>query len=247
MKIIRNNVRRQELIINFRLKRIIILSCAIFLALCHLSSQNRISRQKMDKLININSIYSVDTVQLVNERIPPPPPLTDNVSTNNMCKKKYNVPDSLFLTLYPFNADSIVIVYPDTCCDSFSRYEDFRDLFKLKKMKKEEIAFLANQLYNYNYIEKSNYRVITTYIDQIKRPDIIFLFYHNQTQNELVLYFDEYPQLRMETSFHELYWGANCSDLYNRLISFFKEEYNFTIEKCKECYLPVVLPLIEDF
>lgn len=195
-----NGVQKQGHIINssLKLKRIIILSCAIFLALCHLSSQNIISRQKIDELINIYSVCSVDTVELANQRIPPPPPLTDNVSTHNKCEKKYDVPDSLFLTLYPFDADSIVIVYPDTCCDSFSKYKDFRDFFKLKKMENKEIAFFANQLYNYDYIEENNYRVVATYIDQIKRPDIIFLFYHNQTQNELVLYFDEYPQLRME-------------------------------------------------
>ena len=237
-----NGVLKQKRIINSKLKCIVVLYIVLLIP-CKLFSQNKMSHQELNRLIRIYSENTLDTIQ---STCLPPHPLTDNVSIDNRCDKKYNIPDSLFLALYPFDADSIVIVYPDTCCDSFSKYKDYHDLFKLKKMGKKDIAFFASQLYNYDYIDSRSSRVIVKNIDQFRRPDIVLLFYHNHVQNSLGLYFDECPQLRIETSFSELYWGADCSDLYNRLISFFKEKYDYTIKECSDCVpVPIILPLIE--
>lgn len=239
-------VLKKKHTIYFNFKYRIVLCCIVFSMQCHVFSQNKASHQEMNRLIRIYSEDAVDTIQ--SKSIPPPPPLIDNISIDNRCEKIYNIPDSLFLGLYPFDADSIVIAYPDTCCDSFSKYGDYQDFFKLGKMEKKNIAYFASQLYNYNYIDRKDSHVIVKHIDQIRRPDIVFLFYHNHVQNTLALYFDECPQLRIETTFSELYWGAECSDLYNRLIYFFKEEYDFTIKKCREYIAPVppILPLIEN-
>lgn len=243
MGLMTNGVLKQKCIINSKLKCIVVLCCIVLLIPCKLLSQNKMSRQELNRLIRIYSGDTMDTIQSISL---PPPPLTDNAGTDNRCGKKYNIPDSLFLALYPFDADSIVIVYPDTCCDSFSKYKDYHDLFKLKRMEKKDIAFFASQLYNYDYINRRDCRAIVKNIDQIRRPDIVLLFYHNHVQNSLALYFDECPQLRFDSSFSELYWGTDCSDLYNRLISFFKEKFDFTIKKCSDCIpVPIILPLIE--
>ncbi len=182
-----------------------------------------------------------------------PPPLLHHIKElkDFTCEKKYNIPDSVFLSLYPLNADSIVVMIPDAYCDSFDNYKT------LFKMTEKEIADFAGLLFNYDFITKDYNCIITTItIRGEKRADIMLQFHHKDKINQLSLYFDEEPQIRFEDTFDEAFginWRTNCKDWYSKLKSFFYENYNYKIQECWEkgydnpaIIIPIPIPVKPD-
>lgn len=82
---------------------------------------------------------------------------------NSKSEKKYNIPDSIFLSSYPFNADSIVIVQGSNYCNEGYKYLEIQhELLQeyginnyriIKKMSTDEIVEFADNLYNYDFLD----------------------------------------------------------------------------------------------
>jgi len=196
-----------------------------------LSAQRRLDFKTLDSL---KFIYSIDKKYkriAFDNPMPPPPPDIKKSRKCFKCERKHNIPDSVFLNSYPFNADSILIYYPNSNCDDFVNYH------LLKKMEKSEIVLFADLLYNYDYKKQAKLTIISISLSSFDRPDLKIAFYHKNEQNDLLLYFDEESQVRFESSFDEtmiIDWGAYCEERYNQLKRFFYETYCYEIKECIE-------------
>lgn len=109
-----------------------------------------------------------------------------------ICVKAHNIPDSILLNSYPFDADSIFIAIPNLGRDTYDDvYYDFDKPGRypiISKMTKEETAEFADNIYNYNFtgnhsiyyssVEKDNpprieiYQYETTFRDMVIRTSL---------------------------------------------------------------------------
>jgi len=216
----------------------------IYCSLCllfnlNLNAQDRLNSKTLDSLrvVSINKKQK-KTSNNFND-YPPPPILKKGYSrTCFKCKKKYNIPDSVFLKTYPFNADSILIYYPDLDCDNF------KDYYLLKKMTTQEIAIFTDLLYNYDYKTKAKTTLLVRSNYSFNRADLKMIFHHKDTVNEMKLFFEEKPheqatQFWIESTFEDIDFGTSCSDSYKRFKNFFKNIYHYDIKECVEIEIEI--------
>lgn len=143
------------------------------------------------------------------------------------CEKKFNIPDSLFVSVFPFNADSIIIAVPKDSCGS--------EIHTLKKMTLEEIGQFAGILYNYDYRKRTE--LITFHYHFLWTFPVNLIFYNNGNPNYLYLRFEgDGDRLFTHDSFSdEIYWGEYCEERANMLQQFLLDNYNYRIFHIDSC------------
>jgi hypothetical protein len=80
-----------------------------------------------------------------------PPAANMKTRKDFRCEKKFNIPDLLFLSVFPFNSDSILIAIPDSINEN---------IHILRKMTSEETGQFASILYNYDYRKRAEITMI---------------------------------------------------------------------------------------
>ena len=167
----------------------------------------------------------------------PPKPTDFKNAMELECVSK-SISDSILLKIYPFDSDSIIVFYPDSCCDNLRIEQVYEDNYHyLKNMNKNEIAKLAKQFIGYYY--KKDYKgiILSENITEFYRPDIYLLFYKNGKKDYLKMFFSD-NHVRFESSFDEetnLYFNEWCKDLESRLKLYFQKYFNYTIQECEDC------------
>lgn len=108
----------------------------------------------------------------------------------NQCQKSYNIPDDVFLNSYPFNAETITIYIPDSCCwmnpGDLLDYQDSK-FRKLGQMSKDEVSEFANHLYNY---DKVNEELFALPYSEITRNDYPPIFTYTFQKKSLHFSFE---------------------------------------------------------
>jgi hypothetical protein len=209
-------------------KTVIIIFCLILSICNHLFSQeNNLNRTQIDSLRKAycldckNYFKSIEKDSLLSL---PPPPNSKKYRKDFRCEKKFNIPDSLFLTVFPFNADSIMIAAPRDSCEN--------KIHILRKMTSEETGQFASILYNYDYRKKAEITMTHYAWSRTFPPNVALLFYNNGKSDFLYLFF-EGNQLLIKDSFSnddtDIYWGECCDERYNLLKQFFLDNYNYKI------------------
>jgi hypothetical protein len=226
----------------------IILFCLILSICNHLFSQAiNLNETQIDNLRQVycidckNYFKSIKKDSLLSLSLPPPPPLNSKKYRKDFrCEKKFNIPDSLFLTVFPFNSDSIMIAAPRDSCEN--------KIHVLRKMTSEEIGQFASILYNYDYRKKAEIMMRVSYWTRTFPPNVALLFYNNGKSDYLYLFFEDQC---MSDSFSNdeayMYWGEYCDERYNLLRQFFLDNYNYKIFyiPCCECEEEIKVELIE--
>jgi hypothetical protein len=209
-----------------------------FLSICNqlFSQDDNLNREKIDSLRKIycidckNYLKNLKKDSLLSLRAPL---INDKLRKDFRCKKTYNIPDSSFLSVFPFNADSIIIALPKDSCDD--------EIRTLKKMTSEEIGKFASILYNYDYRKRAEVISILAYL---KNFPIDLIFYKNGKQDYLYLRFEaDGGKVFTDNSFSNdetyIYLGELCEEHSSMLQQFLLDNYNYRIfhipcEGCKE-------------
>lgn len=173
----------------------------------------------------------------------PPPPLTKKDEkkfyADFSCKKRYKIPKKELSTLYPFNADSIVISILDDCYWQNGKEEI------IGKMTIKQINQFVDILYNYGF--KKIEGVHMSWIDicgcGLPIPDVRLYFYHETESKYLDIFakgfvdsFAEenpYKDYDSEEVIYEsnngIYWGDRCEETYSKLYSFIKKNFKYKL------------------
>ncbi|NDV67899.1 hypothetical protein [Dysgonomonas sp. 25] len=114
--------------------------------------------------------------------------ILDQYSDSLICKRLYNIPDSVILQSYPYNADSILVAIPDSCRDTHDNvYCDFDKTNRypiLSKMTKEEMLEFADNIYNYDFV--GNYSIYYSSIER-NNPSVFNINQYKDSINDIVL------------------------------------------------------------
>lgn len=182
--------------------------------------------------------------RLFNQRTEPIATVNAKNANNLKCVRKHISSDSILSKTYPFDADSIIVFYPDRCCDDIPIGGNYEDHYHyLKKMTRNEIIQFAAQFIDYDYQSLESEITLSENIFEFNRPDIILLFYKEGKKNYLKMFFDD-NTIRFESSFDDktdLYFKEWCNDLEYRMRMFFKLYFDYTIEKCNNCDPVIIL------
>lgn len=89
-----------------------------------------------------------------------------------ICERLYNIPDSIILNAFPFDADSIVVAVPNLGKDSYEDvYCDFDKPGRypvISKMTPKDIVEFANNIYNYDFT--GSYSIYYSSVDKNNPP-----------------------------------------------------------------------------
>lgn len=206
------------------MKQYLILICVIVIMIytpSTLFSQKKPTIESIDSLRYIYSIHPEKFPRKYNTFLPPKANMKSRKNFN--CKKYYNIPDSCFLDIFPFDADSILVFVPKNNSDPNS------DIVNIGKMEHSTTGMFASILYNYDFKKKAELTIIHWDIYQSYPSDILIKFYHDNTENFMYLFFEE-DRVRIETSFpNDLYWGEPCKERYSLLKHLFEMNYNIQV------------------
>jgi hypothetical protein len=192
------------------------------------SQEYNLNESKIDSL---RKIYCIDCRNIIAKYKRQPILLMSNMKTrkNFHCKKQYNIPDSLFLTVYPFDADSILVAVPEDVHNSDPKMK------VLAKMTSKETGEFANILYNYDYKKVELITIISEGYYKNYPPDIMLEFFRNNHRDYIYLFFDD-RKIRIVNYFLDnknedvdIYWGEYCEERHSMLIKFFLNNYKYDI------------------
>lgn len=105
-----------------------------------------------------------------------------------LCEKLYNIPDSVILKNYPYDADSIYVAIPDSSKDTsdnvFCGYNKIDRYPIIAKMTKDELLEFTDNIYNYDCV--GNYSIFYSSVEK-NDPPRYDVHQHSDTISGLIL------------------------------------------------------------
>lgn len=114
-----------------------------------------ISLLTTNKSLAQSVFFDMDSLNLIQLKYKIAQSFPEQYKDSLICEKLYNIPDSIILNAFPFDADSIVVAVPNLGIDSYEDvYCDFDKLGRypvISKMTPKDIVEFADNIYNYDF------------------------------------------------------------------------------------------------